>query len=141
MTQRIRRAWQYLVGAASALTVPETDVAASDRAVETALRDSRLFRAVDAAGGSARRAWPHARTRACLLRLAADRAAWSGPARVRAAGAGVAAAGLTAVLAEIMTPLPAEPVAWVLPAAVAGLGLLASIAAAPLAHAIDDKRS
>jgi len=141
MTPRIRRAWQGAVAAASALSVPEPDVAASDRAVEMALRDSRLFHVVVAAGAGGRRAWPHARTRTWLLRVAAEWAALSGPERVRAAGVAVVVAGLTALVAVIASPRPAGPLAWVLPAAIAGLGLLASIAAASLARAIADKTS
>jgi hypothetical protein len=141
MTRGIRRAWQHAIAAANALTVPRPDVAASDRAVELALRDSRLFRIVDAAGTSGHCACRHARMRTWLRRLAAEWAAWPGAERVRAAGVCVAVAGLTVLLAEAATPVPAGPLAWVLPAALAGLGVVAAIAADPLARAIADKTS
>jgi hypothetical protein len=141
MTRRIRLGGQRAALAANAPTVQNPDVAASDRAVELALRGSRLFRVVDAAGAGVRRAWPHARTRTWLMRVVLDWALLTGPMRVRAAGMVVAAAGLTATLADIASPLPASRLVWVFPATVAGVGLLASIAAGPLARAIADKIS
>jgi hypothetical protein len=140
MIRRIHLLWQYAVAMASSLTAPKPDVAASDRAVETVVRDSRLFRAVDAAGASVRSAWPHARTRAWWLWLASDWAAWSGPERVRTVGIALVVAGITAVLTEAASA-PMQPLTWVLPAALSGLGLLVAIAAAPLARAIADKTS
>jgi hypothetical protein len=140
MIRRIHLLWQNAVTMAGALTVPKPDVAASDRAVELVVRDSWLFRAVDAVGGSVRNAWPDARIRAWRLRLAAEWAVWSGPERVRTVGVTVAVAGITAVLAEAVSA-PMQPLAWVLPAVLTGLGLLVAIAAEPLARAIADKTS
>jgi hypothetical protein len=140
MMRRIYLAWQHAVAVASSLTVPNRDVAASDRAVEMALRESRLFRAVDAVGAGGRRAWPEARTRIWLRQLAAEWAAWSEIERVRAAGVALVACGITAVLAGAASA-PMQPLAWVLPAALAGLGLFVAIAAAPLARAIADRTS
>jgi hypothetical protein len=141
MTPRTRFAWQGAASASNAPTVHKPDVAASDRAVELALRGSRLFRVVDAAGAGVRRAWPHARTRTWLLRFALDWSLLIAPMRVRATGIVVAAAGLTAMLADLASPSLAGRLVWVLPAAVAAVGLLASIAAGPLARAIRDKIS
>jgi hypothetical protein len=141
MTRRIRLAWQQAVAAVNALTVPNPDVAVSDRAVEASLRDSWLFHAVDAAGAGGRRAWPHARSRAWSLGIAAGWAVLSGPAKVRAAGVVALVGGLTAVLLQAAKPVSIGPLIWVLPAAVAGLGLFAAIAAGPLARAAADKSS
>jgi hypothetical protein len=141
MTTRIRLIYGHAVAAASALTSPKPDIAGSDRAVESVICNSRLFRGFDAVGASGRRAWRHARTRAVLARVGAEWAAWSGAEQVRAVGVAMVIAGLTAVLAEAATPRPADRLGWVLPAAVAALGLFASIAAAPLARAFADKTS
>jgi hypothetical protein len=141
MAPRIRLWWHSAIALASGLTPPRPDVAASDRAAEMVVRESRLFGAVHAAGAAGRRAWPHARSRAWSLRIAAGWAALSGAERVRAAGVAACVGGLTAILVQAAKPVPVGPLSWVLPAAVAGLGLLASIAAGPLARASADKRS
>jgi hypothetical protein len=141
MTRQIHRVWQQAVRAASALTVPTSDIGATDRAVEMTLQGSRLFLFVDASDASGRRAWPHSRTRTWCLRLASTWTALSGTERIRAAGAGAVVAGLTAALVGIASPLPAGGLAWALPAATAVLGLVTSIAAAPLARALADKRT
>ena len=141
MARHIRLWWECAVAVANGLTAPRPDVAASDRAVETVVRDSRLFGLLHALEASGRRAWPHARSRLWWLRIAA---AWSGLAgteRVRAAGVVALVGGLTAILVQAAKPVPIGPLIWVLPAVVACLGLLASIAAGPLARAIADKAS
>jgi hypothetical protein len=140
MIQRIRLLWQSAVTLAGALTVPKSDIAASDRAVELVLRDSWLFHVVDAVGASVRNAWPHAQTRSWWLQFAADWTVWSMPERVRTVGIAVAVAGLTALVAEAVSA-PMQPLAWVLPAVLTGMGLLVAIGAAPLARAIADKTS
>lgn len=126
---------------ANGLTAPRPDVAASDRAVEMVVRDSRLFGVAYAAGATGHRAWRHAGSRAWALRIGAVWAPLSGPERVRAAGVVALVGGLTAVLVQAAKPASIGPLIWVLPAVVACLGLLASIAAGPLARAIADKRS
>ena len=133
--------WECAIALLSGLTMPKSDVTASDREVETAMRDSWLFGAAHAAGAGGRRAWPDARSRAWLLRLVAGWAALSGPQQVRAAGVVAFVAGLTAVLVQAAKPVSIGPLIWVLPAAVACLGLLAAIAAAPLARALAAKQS
>jgi hypothetical protein len=141
MARQIRIWWQSAVALANGLTVPRPDVPASDRAVEMVLRDSRLFGLLDAADASGRRAWPHSRSRSWWLRIAAGWAALSGPGQVRAAGVVAMVGGLTAILAQAAKPVSIGPLIWVLPAVVACLGLLAALAAGPLARAIADKAS
>jgi hypothetical protein len=141
MNAPVRLIYEHALAAASALTSPKSDIAGSDGAVESVVCDSRLFRWLDAAGDSGRRAWRHARTRAWLVRVGAEWASWSGTEQVRTVGVAMVIAGLTAVLGEAARPRPADPLAWVLPAAVAALGLFASIAAGPLARAFADKTS
>jgi hypothetical protein len=141
MTRRTRPGWPGAAPASNPPPVEQADVAASDRAVELALRGSCLFRVLDAAAAGVRGAWPHARTRTWLLRVAVDWSLLTAPMRVRAIGIGVAAAGVTAMLADIASPSLAGRLVWVLPAAIAAAGLLSSIAAGPLARAIRDKIS
>ena len=73
--------------------------------------------------------------------MAAGWAALSGPGQVRAAGVVALVGGLTAILVQAAKPVSIGPLIWVLPTVVAVLGLLASIAAGPLARAIADKAS
>src|SRR5207247_5916103 len=100
MAQQVRIWWQRAVALANGLTVPRPDVAASDRAVEMVVRDSRLFGLLDAADASGRRAWLHARSRSWWLRVAAGWAALSGAEQVRAAGVVALVGGLTAILVQ-----------------------------------------
>ena len=135
------RLWQSAIALANRLTAPRPDVEASDRAAETVVRDSRLFSLLDAADASVHRAWPHARSRSWSLRIVAGCAALSGAEQVRATGIVALVGGLTAILVQAAKPVPIGPLSWVLPAVVAGLGLLTSLAAGPLARAIADKAS
>ena len=141
MAGQVRIWWQSAVALANSLTVPRPDVAASDRAVEIVVRDSRLFGLLHAADASVRRAWPHAQSRVWSLRIASEWGALPGPERVRAAGVAALVGGLTAILVQAPKPVSIGPLIWVLPAVVAGLGLLVSIAAGPLVRAIADKAS
>jgi hypothetical protein len=141
MTRRLHLIWNDALSAARALTVPKRDVEASDAALETALRDSRLFRAVDLAGAGGRSAWPHSRTRISFLQLIEGCAALSHCQRVRAAGLAAFVAGLTAAFAQTTAAPSPAPLVWVLPATIAAVGLFAALAAGPLARAIADKTS
>jgi len=141
MARQVRSWWRCAVALANGLTAPRPDVAASDRAVEMVVRDSRLFGLLDAADASGHRAWPHARSRSWSLRIGAAWAALSGPERVRAAGVVAFVGGLTAILVQAAKPVSIGPLIWVLPTVVACLGFLASLAAGPLARAIADKAS
>jgi hypothetical protein len=49
--------------------------------------------------------------------------------------------GITAAVVQIAGTQPAMTLIWVVPAAVAALGLLAFVAAVPLARAMADKTS
>jgi len=141
MARHVPQWWRGAVALASRLAAPRPDIAASDRAVEVVVRDSRLFGVLRAADASGRRAWAHARTRVWSRRIAAVWDALSGPERVRAAGIVALAGGVTAILVQAAKPVSIGPLIWVLPTVVASLGLFASIAAGPLARAIADKTS
>jgi hypothetical protein len=141
MIDRIALAVQRALSMAAALTSPKPDVAASDRAVETTLRRSRLFRALDTGGSDIRRAWPDARIRTFWLELLHGWNSLTGPERVRAVGIVAFVAGITAVLVQFAGTASARTLIWVVPATVAALGLGASLAADSLARAIADRSS
>ena len=133
-------AWRAVVGLVAAVTQPRANVAACDARVEALAADSRIGRALMASADACHRAaadsaflrsWRRT-TRALVPASLAERV------RAVACIAGVAAATtLTLRIAGTGT----EPLTWMLPAAVALMAVVCSVAAQPIARAISHYHS
>jgi len=127
--------WVFARRALEALSAPRADTAACDRAVEQLTRDSWLGSAADRSGATIGRAWRHSRLNQAASWLSGQLMPLPPAAVIRVAGWTIAVAGGTVLLLNATKPMPVGPLSWVVPAALAGAGLLLMAVAGPIALA------
>lgn len=132
--------WTFTRRTVEALTAPSGDTAGVDREVERLARESRL-------GSLGRRtalaigdAWRQSRSRAVTLTIVDDLRLLPAAAAVRAGGWMITVASATALVLNVFRPMSSGPLTWVVPAAVAAIGVLLMVAAAPIAGAWGNTR-
>jgi hypothetical protein len=133
-------AWRAVVGLAAAMTQPRADVAACDARVEVLAADSRIVRASKACADACSRAAADSAALEAWRRASRTFVPASLAERVRAVAciAGVAAA---TTLTLRIAGTGVEPLTWMLPAAVALIAAVCSVAARPIARAISHYHS
>jgi hypothetical protein len=126
-------AWRALVGLVAAVTQPRADIALCDARMEALAADSRIARALSASVEAMRRAASTSAVVAAWRRTPLLSGALA--ERIRAVGCVATVAAATNLVLRI-AGTGTEPLTWIVPGAVATIGLLLITTAQPLARAI-----
>jgi len=130
--------WIFVRSAIEALTRPQADIDACDRAVEELTQGSVIAGGMHRAGDALRSGWAHSRARALLV-AAADQLPPESASGLRAAAWIVVVASATVLALEAVKPRPIGPLWWLLPVTTGIAGLLTMAMAAPLARAVKER--